>query len=584
MPETLTVPERHHLVTVALEDYFHVGAFNRLIQHGQWYRFETRVERSTRRTLDLLDEYGIRATFFVLGWIGEHLPEVVREVAARGHEIASKGYYHRSISQMTPDEFRDDLSRSREVLQRASGQRVLGFRVADKWFKPSDVWALDVLCEEGYEYDSSIAPMLWRWGAEPWRRFAHTHTFGERQLWEFPISSLDYFGVQVPIGGNWLRQLPPALTRRAFLNWHRGFRAPFVLYFHTWELDPQQPKISAASAFQQMRQYRNLDTMPARLSWFFKRHRFSSIAEHLGLAMSLPGRPTTPAPGPLRVRRSDAPAAVVGTAGAGRVRTPVTIVVPCYNEELILPYLANTLRSVEHRLGDLYEFRYVFVDDASIDDTWQALHRTFDELPNRTFVRHGTNRGVAAGIASGLRAADTEIVCSIDCDCTYDPHELGRMIPLLDSADVVTASPYHHQGAVRNVPSWRLFLSRGLSGLYRMVLRHHLATYTSCFRVYRRSSSLDIELRYTGFLGVAEFIGRMDLAGRRIVEFPTTLEVRMIGRSKMRVVRTIGGHLKLLARLAWARRSIGEDAHRPVAPPPLNIGQAATSGTSPVSV
>jgi polysaccharide deacetylase family protein (PEP-CTERM system associated) len=584
MPDSLMPPERNHLVTVALEDYFHVGAFNRLIQHGQWYRFETRVERSTRRTLDLLDEHGIRATFFVLGWIGEHMPEVVREVASRGHEISSKGYYHRSISQMTPGEFRDDLARSREVLQRASGQRVLGFRVADEWFRPSDVWALDVLCEQGYEYDSSIAPMLWRWGAEPWRRFAHTHSFGERQLWEFPISSMDYFGLQVPIGGNWLRQLPPALTRRAFVRWHRGYRAPFVLYFHTWELDPQQPKISAASAFQQVRQYRNLDTMAARLSWFFKRYRFSSVAEHLGLATALPGRLPTPVPGPLRSRRSDAPAPILGATGATRHRTPVSIVVPCYNEELILPYLANTLRSVEERLGDRYEFRYVFVDDASSDGTWEALHRTFGDLPHRAFVRHGTNRGVAAGIATGLRAADTEIVCSIDCDCTYDPHELGRMIPLLDSADVVTASPYHPQGAVRNVPGWRLFLSRGLSGLYRLVLHHRLATYTSCFRVYRRSSSLDVQLQYGGFLGVAEFIGRMDLAGRRIVEFPTTLEVRMIGRSKMKVVRTIGGHLTLLARLAWARITAKDGGARPGAPAPLDLGTSATSGTSPMSV
>jgi polysaccharide deacetylase family protein (PEP-CTERM system associated) len=584
MPDTLTQPERHHLVTVALEDYFHVGAFNRLIQHGQWYRFETRVERSTRRTLDLLDEHGIRATFFVLGWVGEHLPEVVREVAARGHEIASKGYYHRSISQMTPGEFRDDLARSREVLQRASGQRVLGFRVADEWFTPRDVWALDVLCEEGYDYDSSIAPMLWRWGAEPWRRFAHTHSFGERQLWEFPISSLDYFGLQVPIGGNWLRQLPPSLTRRAFVRWHRGYRAPFVLYFHTWELDPQQPKISAASAFQQVRQYRNLESMPSRLEWFFRRYRFTSVAEHLGLATALPGRMGTPVPGPARLRAADAAPTRPEPGTIVRTRTPVTIVVPCYNEELILPYLANTLRSVEERLGERYELHYVFVDDASSDDTWQALHRTFGEFPRRIFVRHGTNRGVAAGIATGLRAAQTEIVCSIDCDCTYDPHELGRMIPLLDSADVVTASPYHPQGAVRNVPSWRLFLSRSLSGLYRLVLRHRLATYTSCFRVYRRSTSLDVPLHYGGFLGVAEFIGRMDLAGRRIVEFPTTLEVRMIGRSKMKVVRTIGGHLKLLSRLAWARLTGPAGGSRPAAPPPLDAGTPATPQPTSVSV
>jgi glycosyltransferase involved in cell wall biosynthesis len=335
--------------------------------------------------------------------------------------------------------------------------------------------------------------------------------------------------------------------------------------------------------FQQVRQYRNLDRMPGHLEWFFKRYRFTSVARHLGLATDLLGRPAPLVPAPPPARAADVATRIDSVRG-GCSLTPVTIVVPCYNEELILPYLANTLRSVETRLGDRYEFRYVFVDDASSDDTWQALHRTFGELPRRTFVRHGTNRGVAAGITTGLRAAATEIVCSIDCDCTYDPHELGRMIPLLDSADLVTASPYHPQGAVRNVPTWRLFLSRGLSGLYRTVLHHRLATYTSCFRVYRRSSSMDIRLDYGGFLGVAEFLGRMDLAGRRIVEFPTMLEVRMIGRSKMKVVRTIGGHLKLLARLGWARFTAASDGPRSTMPPALDASPSATRGASPVSV
>ena len=142
----------------------------------------------------------------------------------------------------------------------------------------------------------------------------------------------------------------------------------------------------------------------------------------------------------------------------------------------------------------------------------------------------------------------------MDCDCTYDPHEFGRMIPLLtDGVDMVTASPYHAQGTVRNVPAWRLGLSKSLSRLYRLVLHQRLATYTSCFRVYRRSAAAKVELKNTGFLGVAEMLGWLDLRGAKIVEFPTTLEVRMIGRSKMKVLRTIAGHLGLLVRLSAQR-------------------------------
>ena len=171
-------------------------------------------------------------------------------------------------------------------------------------------------------------------------------------------------------------------------------------------------------------------------------------------------------------------------------------------------------------------------------------------------VRHEVNGGVAAAIMTGIKAADTEIVCSIDADCSYDPHELAGMIPMLtDDVDLVTASPYHPNGGVLNVAGWRLFLSRSLSGIYRHVLHNNLYTYTSCFRVYRRSAAIRIPINERGFLGVAEFIGRLDLSGSRIVEYPTTLEVRMLGRSKMKVLKTIAGQLGLLRKLIAVRLS-----------------------------
>ncbi|HYL05135.1 MAG TPA: glycosyltransferase family 2 protein, partial [Thermoanaerobaculia bacterium] len=243
-----------------------------------------------------------------------------------------------------------------------------------------------------------------------------------------------------------------------------------------------------------------------------------------------------------------------GDAARQPARQPVTVVVPCFNEELTLPYLANTLRSVEAALAASYELRFVFVDDGSCDGTWEAMQRTFGGRPGHALVRHAVNRGVAAAILTGIRHADTDVVCSIDCDCTYDPHQLRRLIPLLESGvDLVTASPYHAEGRVYNVPAWRLALSKGLSRLYRLVLRHRLATYTSCFRVYRREAVVDLPVRAAGFLGVAEMLGLLDLAGGRIVECPAALEVRLLGRSKMKVGRTMAGHLRLLARLAAAR-------------------------------
>lgn len=557
-----------HILTVAMEDYYHVGAFNRLIQRGQWYRFERRLEGATERALDLLDEYNARATFFVLGWVADAMPELVRQVAQRGHEIASKGYYHRNIRQLTPAEFRDDLARAREALEQASGKRVLGYRVADRWFRSADLWALDVLAAEGYEYDSSIGPILRSCAAEPWRRFAHLHRSGDRTLWELPISTAEVFGLLIPIaGGNYFRQFPHAIVRRAVAKWTRTYTAPYVMYFHTWELDPDQPKIQSAPWHSRVRQYRNLDKMPQYLRYYLSRYRFTSAADYLGLEAAptrmeltrdLPrevSRERRDSGGALRVRAS----ATVGLLPAAPVaelpttRTAVSVVVPCYNEELILPYLANTLAHVEEKLSQ-YAITFIFIDDKSTDGTWQALHRIFGDRPNCVFVRHADNRGVAAGILTGIQHATTDIVCSMDCDCTYDPQELGNMIPMLaEGVDMVTASPYHPKGAVRNVPWWRLTLSKSLSRLYRLVLHQRLSTYTSCFRVYRRTAMSGMQLKDTGFLGVAEMLGRLDLAGSRIAEYPTTLEVRMIGRSKMKILRTIAGHIGLLTRLTFLR-------------------------------
>jgi glycosyltransferase involved in cell wall biosynthesis len=229
-------------------------------------------------------------------------------------------------------------------------------------------------------------------------------------------------------------------------------------------------------------------------------------------------------------------------------------VVPCFNEEQSLRYLERTLESVQTTYCDQYTFAFLFVDDRSTDGTWELLQELFGHRADCVLLRHDQNQGVAAAIQTGLRRAGTDIVCSIDCDCTYDPHELGRMIPLLaEGVDVVTASPYHPDGHVRNVPAWRLLLSKSLSRIYRVVLRQKLFTYTSCFRVYRRDSVASLTVRHTGFLGVAEMIAHLDAAGRRIVEYPTTLEVRVLGRSKMRVLQTAAGHAGLLLEVLQTR-------------------------------
>jgi polysaccharide deacetylase family protein (PEP-CTERM system associated) len=542
---------RTHVLTVALEDYFHVTPLQTVVRQDRWSRFEMRLEASTRRVLDLLDECGARATFFVLGWVADAAPELVREVAARGHEVASKGYHHRDLRGLGVEAFREDALRAREALERATGRRVLGYRLAQEWLRPSDLWMLEVLAESGYAYDSSIRLVFRTYAGEPWRKFPYRTVIAGRPFLEVPLSSIRLLGIDVPIaGGNYFRQFPHSLVKRAVAYWDRHYDAPYVMYFHTWELDPDQPRINGVPIRQQIRQYRNLRKMQTMVRHYLQSYQFTSIEKFFELG-EYPSLDECPADS----SRGQSSRAVAETTRPGTgVRTAVTVVVPCYNEQQSLAYLANTLRSVVAELGDRYHFSFVFVDDCSTDRTWESLHTIFGAEPHCTLVRHDRNLGVAAAIQTGLHSATAEVVCSMDCDCTYDPHDLGRMIPLLtDDVDVVTASPYHPRGSVRNVARWRLFLSKGLSSLYRIVLHQKLYTYTSCFRIYRRQAAIGVTVERGGFFGVAEMLGRLDLAGRRIVEFPATLEARMLGRSKMKVLRTIAGHLSLLAHLAWLR-------------------------------
>ncbi len=538
-------PNKKHLLTVLVEDYFHVGAFENLIQQRNWSNFEPRYEQNTLKTLDLLDRFDTKATFFVLGWIAEQNPRFVREIAARGHEVASRGFYHRSLKNLTNEEFREDLRRTNRALEDASGQKIIGYRAAEKLNYEKDSWIFDVLAEEGFVYDASFLPTR---KSDKNKRVAHqVHTSG-KAIWEFPYSTRNFGVGLLPIsGGNYFRQIPYTLMRRAVSKWHETQNEPFVFYFHVWELDPEQPRINAASAYNRVRHYRKLDKMEWILKENIQKYDFCDAAEFLGLKNDVLQVPSSgyQVPSPVEIKKS-------------QIRNPkseISVVIPCYNEEAALPYLSNTLRSVEANLAENgFRARFIFVDDCSKDATLEKLNELFSARENVEIVRHETNQGVAAGIMTGLREAKTEIVCSMDCDCTYDPHELVKMLPLLtENVDLVTASPYHREGGVRNVPEWRLFLSKGASWLYRRALRAKLATYTSCFRVYRRSSVVDLPLEEKGFLGVAEMLGRLDLEGGRIVEYPAILEVRLFGFSKMKTARTIFGHLKLLSRLSKIR-------------------------------
>lgn len=229
-------------------------------------------------------------------------------------------------------------------------------------------------------------------------------------------------------------------------------------------------------------------------------------------------------------------------------RDRLTVVIAACNEQDALPLLHQRLGAALECLPDI-DGRVLYVDDGSTDATWALLQQAAVGCPGLVLARHEHNRGVAAAIRTGMRMATADIVASIDGDCSYDPAELEHMLPLLADADLVTASPYHPRGAVANVPAWRLWLSRGLSRLYRLLLRRDIHTWTSCFRVYRRDVVLAVPLDNERFLGIAELLIRLVRRGARIVEHPAVLESRLLGFSKMKTLRTIREHLRLCWRV-----------------------------------
>ncbi len=539
------IPSKNkHLLTVLVEDYFHVGAFENLIQERNWQNFEPRYEQNTLKTLELLDKFDTKATFFVLGWIAEQNPKLIKEIVSRGHEVASRGFYHRSLSQLTPEEIREDLRRTNQALESAGGQKIIGYRSAEKLSYGKDERILEILADEGFAYDASFVPNK---KDKKQKRFAHQVHKNGKAIWEFPYSTRNLGIGLIPIsGGNYFRQIPYTLMRHAVRDWTNRYDEPFIFYFHVWELDPEQPKISAASNYNRIRHYRKLDKMEWIIKENLELYNFCDAAEFLGLKDSLAVQSSE-----FRVQILE----IKDQRPKTKDQRPISIVIPCYNESEALDYLSRTLKNVEDDLDNNgYNANFIFVDDQSSDDTFEKLNKLFGEKDNFTILQHKTNQGVAAGIMTGIKSAETEIVCSLDCDCTYNPHELVNMIPLLtDDIDMVTASPYHKKGNVRNVPEWRLFLSKGASWLYRRALSAKLSTYTSCFRVYRRSSVIDLDVKEKGFLGIAEMLGKLDIAGGKIIEYPATLEVRLFGISKMKTVRTIFGHLKLLSHLSSER-------------------------------
>jgi polysaccharide deacetylase family protein (PEP-CTERM system associated) len=263
--------------TVDVEDYFHVSAFENVIGTDKWQNFPLRVEKNTRIILDLLDRHNITATFFVLGWVAQQVPQLVKDIADKGHELGCHSFFHRLVYNLSPAEFRDDTRRSKDLLEQISGKKVHGYRAPSYSITNSSRWALDILDELDFKYDSSIFPIFHdRYGIPNAPRFQHP--IKGTKLYEFPISTSLILGKNIPVsGGGYFRLLPYPLTRMVLRRINMTENKPFIFYIHPWEIDPMQPKIANAGFKSNFRHYLNLDKTERRLTRLLKDFRFRSI-------------------------------------------------------------------------------------------------------------------------------------------------------------------------------------------------------------------------------------------------------------------------------------------------------------------
>lgn len=276
--------------TLDVEDYFQVAALAPSVPYDSWPQRESRVERNTGVILDLLAERNIRGTFFVLGWIAQHYPQLVKRIAAAGHEVASHGYSHQLIYRQTPEEFRAETVASKNLLEDLIGAPVLGYRAASFSITRDSLWALDTLIDAGFQYDSSVFPIRHdRYGIpgaprEPGPLAAPSG----RKIIEFPMSAASFLGVQVPVsGGGYFRLLPYWVTRSGLRQINRRHRRPFTFYLHPWEVDPGQPRIPA-SRLSRFRHYTNLHRCEQRLRQLLGEFSFAPMREVLRARKLLP--------------------------------------------------------------------------------------------------------------------------------------------------------------------------------------------------------------------------------------------------------------------------------------------------------
>ena len=264
-------------LTIDVEEYFQVSAFESIVSPNDWPHMEFRVDQNTTKLLDLLAEYKVKATFFVVGWIAKKHPHLVKKISQQGHAIGCHSYKHRKVYDLTPDEFQQDTVRAKDIIEQVIGNKVSGYRAPSYSITKKSLWALDILEKIGFTYDSSIFPIhhdLYGLPGSP--RFRYT--IPGKSLIEYPITTASVLGMRIPIaGGGYFRLFPYWFTKLMLKRINKRESEPFLFYCHPWEIDPGQPRLNNAKLFSKFRHYNNLSKTNTRLRRLLQDFKFGPL-------------------------------------------------------------------------------------------------------------------------------------------------------------------------------------------------------------------------------------------------------------------------------------------------------------------
>lgn len=269
-------------LTIDVEDYFHVAALGKSIDKKDWDSIEPRVVENMHRLLDLFDEHEVKATHFVLGWVAERFPALIKEIDRRGHEVASHGFSHQLVYKQTPEIFEQETRDSKNLIEDIVGKQVFGYRAASYSITNKSLWALDILVDLGFIYDSSIFPVVHdNYGIKGSPEYPHIlETPNKKRLVEYPLSTYGFLGQAIPVAGGGYFRLYPYWLSRFFYRSINKSNMPFVFYLHPWEVDPAQPRVKA-SLLSEFRHYNNLDKCEGRLSKLLSDFNFTTMHSKL---------------------------------------------------------------------------------------------------------------------------------------------------------------------------------------------------------------------------------------------------------------------------------------------------------------